>query len=359
MVPYDLASTLNMCRSMHVLEIVTESGLIHQPQPIIDEVLNQVTKPESIDALSALGLKPSMIDGYYSAIVWGHTFDESEAQEIGERLLNGPDFLGSSQRMLKTSLEAIGFTPNEYRISSVYVSGNRKNVSTTLYKLKLAKTVRVTAGIALLRSLYVPCIQFWHAFLENATHLCWDKCITHRHVVECLSSVMNRSHCDLVRRTMVGVRAIVDCLGYNFAEVVTEAYHLCRPKQSAFSAAAAMLLYVPESRVSWFPGIKSPVVDMFLGQPSGYIESQKIFSLVRSSEDLSVVALKAGAFPPLKWNTGPFLEWKKPIYKRRDVYMAPYMYQIMVLIMWCTIKTNLPREVQLLIADAFYTGRKI
>lgn len=354
---HNLASSLNMCQSIHVLELVTEAGLMHRPQPIIDEILNQVTKIDNIEALSALGLKPSMVDGYHPAILWGHTFDEAEALEIGERLLNGPDFVGSSQIMLRTSLEAVGYDPGELHISSVYSGGSRKNISTTIYKLEMARKVKVTAGIALLRSMYVPCIKFWHAFTDNAAYLVWDKCITSQHVVACLAAVMNRSHCDLVKRTMVGVRAIVAHLHLDLEAVVREAYVRCRTEPSAWSSAGAMLLYVPEARVSWFPGIKSPVVDMFRGDPRGYEECGAMLSLVRPSDDLKTVALEAGAMPPPTWRCSPFIEWTRPIYLRRDVVMPRYLFEAMQMLMWCL--RDLPQELRLMVADAFYIGRKL
>lgn len=357
MVLRDLASALNMCQSIHVLELVAEAGLMHRPQPIIDEILNQVTKTDNIDALAALGLIPSMVDGYHPAIMWGHTFDETTALEIGERLLNGPDFVGSSQIMLRTSLEAVGYAPDVLHISSVYVGGSRKNISTTIYKLEMAPKMRVTAGIALLRSMYVPCIKFWRVFAANAAYLDWDKCITPKHVTACLSSVMNRSHCDLVRRTMAGVRAIVAHRGFDLAAVVTDAYQQCRDESSGASAAAAMLLYVPEARISWFPGIESPVVDMFMGKPSGYEQCRAMLGLVKPSEDLNAVVLAAGALPPPVWNWSPFLEWTKPVYFRRDVLMPKHIFEAMTTLLLCT--RHLPQEMRWLIADAFYVGRKL
>lgn len=269
-------------------ELVRQERLLAFSEDIADYILCYIYNVKTVDVLVSIGVVPSTVLSYESAITWGAHLSNAEA--LGDALLNGPDFKSSSQKSLTAALEALNYKPAEMHIGTVYTSGTHRNVCSVIYKLNAAHlgTAKVTAGMALLRSLWIFCIRLGPAFEQAAAKLAW-KHVTEKELALCLGRSMNRGHNVWAKRTMLGVRHAANFKGYSVESIVRAAFQLSSKDVSAVNAAGGMLYYVPESSISWFPGASSLTFDMFKGKTKGYKN--------KSAEQV-LKALQAGALPP-------------------------------------------------------------
>lgn len=358
----DIVMELNLCDPDNVFEIAERHHFCIKPKPIVDAILTKVTNAAIIDRLANIGFVPAHFSTYGEIYYWAKHLD---AHCIGESLLNGRDldFPRGTLPTLTSCLEALNYVPEKYIIGTVYATGYSCNTCSTVYKLQKAKTHKVVASIQLIKSLWVPGTIFRKSFDANVDFLKWDSSNTERTLAESLSAVMNRSHCELVVRTVRAVRAAAKYLKLSLETIIKRAFSRAVYRESAVSSAGGMLMYVPESRMSWFPGADSCVFRMFHGHLDGYIQSSTILGLANGN-DVMLSALKAGAVPPppsSEIEESVLYHWRNPLTHRNPVTKLDsyYFCQYQTLLL-CFKKQAVfvPLEIRLLIIDIAYQCRK-